>query len=854
MAGGLGSRLRPLTTAVPKPLLPVVGRPMVEHTLRLLASHGIHDVHMTVQHLSTSIRRYFGDGADLGMEISYVTEHRPLGTAGGVRLGTDTWDEDFLVMSGDAVTDIDLSALLAFHDDRDADLTICLVRRSDPREFGLVEADPDGRVTRFEEKPGWGGVFGDTVSTGIYVVSPRVVRDIPADEESDWSQDVIPRLLAAGRHVAAVVGEGYWEDVGDLPAYRRVQVDALDRRVRLEIPGREVQPGIWAGEGAALSSSAEIEAPVFVGSRSTVESGAHIGAYSVLGSGSIIRASADLDRVVVHDNVYVGSGATLRGCVIGRGCQIGALSRVDEAAVIADDCSLEQEVEVRAGTLVYPGKTVESGGTVEGTVAWDSRGRRRLLARGGASGTVGVDLTPEVAVRLATALTTTLPEDAVVSVAHDGSPSGRAYATAIVGAVSAGGTAVRDLGSMPTPAWRHDAAEHADAGIMARSRADEDDRLDLRIVDAHGHDISETQARHLERIHDRREYRRQRPGKVGAMTCPSGVLEEYAESLGQAIRLDGVGRDSLTVVLDAGAAGRRRVGGDAPLGDVGREVRDLTRGSGDHLRRSSAVDRVLADILLPTGVDLVRLGHRDVAPPGETSSALEELTARVVAHGASLGLAIDELGERLTLVDERGRALTDQRALLVVMDLVAAESGSGHVTLPATASRVAESVAHFHSIGVRRVPSDSAFFPDEGTLLAADGRGGFAIRGCGPYPDAIAAALAIVGLVARTRLTLSAIDERIPRTVLLSEAVEVPWSTRAGVMADVQALAAQREHEAIEGVRIIEPDGAWCLIVPDAREPRILLWAEADADDRARSIAGEWAAVIRQSCDRQARR
>lgn len=811
MAGGLGSRLRPLTTAVPKPLLPVVGRPMVEHTMRLLQHHAVDEIVLTVQHLSTALRRYFGDGSEFGVDLAYATEHRPLGTAGGVRLAAGEWEDDFLVVSGDAVTDLDLSELRAFHHDRQADLTLCTVRRADPREFGLVETDGDGRVTRFHEKPGWGTVFGDTVSTGIYVVSPRVLRDMPSDREWDWSTDVIPRLLDRGATVCARVSDGYWEDVGDLPAYRRVQVDALERRVRLDIPGHEVRPGVWIGEGVSLAATVEIEGPAYIGSRTTVEGGARLGAHSVVGSGCIVRASADLDRVVIHDNVYLGSGALLRGCVVGRGCQVGALSRVDEGAVVSDDSTLEQEVEVRAGTLVYPGKTLESGSIVEGTIAWDTRGRRRLLARGGASGTIGVDLSPEVVVRMALALVSSLPEDAVVSVGHDDSTAGRAYAAVMAGAVSASGTAVRVLGAVPTPTWRHDTRVHADAGLLARVRGSAHERLDLLMADSRGHDISEQQARHLERIHDRRDYRRQVPGLIGTLATPPGVLEEYAEHLVQSTRLDGVGPGTLTVVVDSGGG---------------------------------AAGRVIAEVLQRTGVDLVSLGLRASEGRGQ-EDPLGELAGRVLVHGADLGVRIDEHGERLTLVDEKGQVLSDERALLVVMDLVAAESSSGHVTLPMQASRVAESVAHFHGVGVRRVHSDGTYVPDDGAILAADGRGGFAISGTGPYPDAVATTLALVGLVARTRLTLSAIDARIPRSVMLSAAVATPWTSKAPVMAAIQHRATGLDQDATEGLRIVEADGAWCLVVPDAREARIRLWVEADEEARARAILDTWSDVIR---------
>lgn len=195
MAGGLGSRLRPLTTSLPKPLLPVVGQPMLAHILRLARSHGVTEATITVQHLASLIRAYLGDGSDLGLSLGYATEHRPLGTAGGVRAAAADLDDDFLVMSGDAVTDIDLGALMNVHRASGALITLCLARRDDPREFGVVDVDDDGRVRRFLEKPAWGEVFTDAVSTGIYAVSPSAVRLIPDDGPQDWSSDVLRACL-----------------------------------------------------------------------------------------------------------------------------------------------------------------------------------------------------------------------------------------------------------------------------------------------------------------------------------------------------------------------------------------------------------------------------------------------------------------------------------------------------------------------------------------------------------------------------------------------------------------------------------------------------------------------------------
>ena len=253
MAGGEGTRLRPLTTNVPKPLLPVVGEPIMGHLLRLLRRHGVGEAVVTVQYLAGSIRSYFGDGAEYGVALSYATEAVPLGTAGSVKNAEEGLrGEPFLVISGDALTDIDLSRPIEFHHANDALVTVALSRKPNVLEFGNVITDESGRIERFIEKPTWGQVFSDTVNTGIYVMAPEVLARIPADERIDWSADVFPELLADGERLFGFVTSEYWEDVGTIDSYLSVQRDVLNGRVAAEIGGFEVSPRVWLGEGAVV--------------------------------------------------------------------------------------------------------------------------------------------------------------------------------------------------------------------------------------------------------------------------------------------------------------------------------------------------------------------------------------------------------------------------------------------------------------------------------------------------------------------------------------------------------------------------------------------------------------------------
>ncbi len=261
MAGGEGTRLRPLTSNAPKPMLPLVNRPMMEHIVDLLRSHGIDDIVVTVAFMPNAIRNYFGDGSEFGVRMVYATEESPLGTAGSVRNAMDELDDTFLVISGDVLTDIDLTALVAEHREREALATIGLVRVENPLEYGIVISNEDGSIERFLEKPTWGQVFSDTINSGVYVLEPRMFDWIAPGQPVDFSSDVFPALLEAGEGVFGSVAEGYWEDVGTLSAYVRAHKDILDGKVRVDIPGFELADGVFVGEGAEINPGAHLRGP-----------------------------------------------------------------------------------------------------------------------------------------------------------------------------------------------------------------------------------------------------------------------------------------------------------------------------------------------------------------------------------------------------------------------------------------------------------------------------------------------------------------------------------------------------------------------------------------------------------------
>ncbi len=821
MAGGEGTRLRPMTASMPKPLLPIVNKPIMEHVLRLLQRHGFSDTVVTVQFLASLVRNYFGDGEEFGMRLRYTTEETPLGTAGSVKnaehlLGDDT----FVVISGDALTDFDLTDLVKFHHDKDALVTVCLTRVPDPLEFGITIVDDENRVQRFLEKPTWGQVFSDTVNTGIYVMEPEVLDYVPAGESVDWSGDVFPRLLADGQPIFGYIAEGYWEDVGTQESYMSAQADVLSGRVDVDLDAFEVSAGIWVAEGADVHPDAVLKGPLFIGDYAKVEAGAELREFTILGSNVVAKQGAFLHRAVIHDNVFIGPQTNLRACVVGKNTDVMRGARVDEGVVIGDECVIGEEAILSAGVRIYPFKTVEAGAVVTSDVIFETRGQRTLFGPRGVSGIVNVEITPELAVRLASAWASTLKKGVTVTTSRDVSRAARSLKRAVTAALTSSAIDVVDLEVVPVPVARLETAQGSAGGVVIRTTPGQPESVDIAFLDEQGADLSQAGQRRLERIFARGEFRRAFPGEIGDLSFPPRVMEGYAHELLRCVDTTGLPDAGLKVVVDTG-------GGTASL--------------------------VLPSLLGRLGIDVLTINNGlDERSPTETAKerleAVERLGRLVASSKAAFGVHFDPVGERISLVDERGAVIDDERALLVVLDLVAAEAKTGTVALPVTTTRVAEQVAAFHGVDIEWIALTPASLAQavarKGVVFGGDGRGGFVVPQFSNTVDGIAAFVQLLGLVARTQLQLSEIDGRIPQTHVSRRAVPTPWAAKGMVMRAVVEAAGSLEIDTTDGVRVVEADGSWALVLPDPAQPVTHLWAEASDDATAAVLLERWAQVV----------
>lgn len=328
LAGGRGTRLHPLTTNIPKPMVPLFDKPVMEHAILLLKRHGFRDITVTVGYRAAQIMEYFGNGERLGVRLSYYVEESPRGTAGGFKDFASQLDSTFLVISGDAVTDFNLSSTLDFHKKKKAQATLCTYDVADPSEFGLVQTAEDGEILRFIEKPTPGEIFGRTVNTGIYVLEPSVLNLIPENAVFDFSRDLFPQILRVPKALFAKRMSGYWCDVGNLAQYRDSHFAALTKLLDITLPAKRAHPGVWVGEGCRIDPSAHICGPVFIGDRAVVEEGAFLGGFTVVGAGAQVGAGARIAQSVVGAGAAVSADAAVFGSVIAEGAAIDGSDRL----------------------------------------------------------------------------------------------------------------------------------------------------------------------------------------------------------------------------------------------------------------------------------------------------------------------------------------------------------------------------------------------------------------------------------------------------------------------------------------------------------------------------------------------
>ncbi len=813
MAGGEGTRLRPLTSNQPKPMVPIVGKPCMEHILDLLRTHGLTDVVITVAFLPQAIRSYFGDGENLGLQIEYSVEESPLGTAGSVRHASDRLDDTFIVISGDALCDIDLGKIIAFHKEKGAAVTIGLKSVENPLEFGIVVTDDDGKVERFLEKPSWGQVFSDTINTGIYVLEPEVLRHIPTDRPYDFSKELFPLLLEMGRPIYGYVCEGYWQDIGNLDQYRQANFDALDEKVRLDIGGLKIRGDVWVGEGVEIDDVEGVEGPSFIGNYCTISPESSVGPYTVLGPGTTLRERARVSHSVIDGSAYIGRSASVEGAILGRNCDVRAHARVHEGVAIGDQVTLGDQSVIYPGVRIYPYKEVEYGAQIHESLIWESRGTTRLFGKDGVLGLVNVDLTPEVAIRFGAALGTALKRGARVVASRESAPAYQMIKRAIISGLHSTGIHVADLRTLPAPVGKHHLKTQGyDAAFHVGASSHDPEAVQIRLFERPGIALSSSLQKEIEKHYTRQELRRVPFAAVGDISYPARARETYASDLLSALDTEAIAERGFRIVVDYGY---------------------------------SAASNVLPLVLGPLGVEAVT-SHAFESDSGHVPARLRETIdgakSLVSAINADLGAVFDRSAERIYLIDENGREIAPDQALLLYVKLLADTEKHGRIVVPINATSQVEELAG-ERLEVVRTPASltelTRVSAQDGVIFAGAMGGGYAFPGFLPVYDAMASLCELLELLALSPpQKLSELAAGLPRPTLVHRQLACPWAMKGTVMRVLNERFAEADVDLRDGIKVFD-DRGWVQVLPDPDEPLVHIYAEGETTESSRELEAE---------------
>ncbi len=809
MAGGSGTRLRPLTCDLPKPMVPILNRPIAEHIINLLKLHQIHEVIATLHYLPDTMQDYFHDGSQFGVRLNYaVEEKQPLGTAGCVKNIEEMLDDTFIVISGDCVTDFDLSAAIAFHRESNSAATLILKRVPNPLEFGVVILDDDQRIVRFLEKPSTSEIFSDTVNTGIYILEPTVLGFLPKEQECDFSKDLFPLLLDKHVPMYGYVAEGYWCDVGHLESYRNAQYDALYGKVAVEFPYGEQSPGIWVGHNTQVDPSAQLHPPVVIGNNCRIGAGAILEAGTILGDNVTVGTSADLKRPIVWNGVTIGAEAHLRACTIARGSRIDRRSHIMEGAVVGALSVVGEEAQISPTVRIWPSKQVESGAILNMNLIWGQVAQRALFDQRGVAGLSNIDITPEFAVKLGTAYGSTLEPGDHVSVSRDQRSVSRMVARAFISGLMSVGIDVYNLEAAAIPVARTAVPTlEVRGGAHIRVHPTRPDSILVEFFDAQGINISKAQEKKIEGAYFKEDLRRVQVGEIGNVTYPAHTLDTYLTAFETHLKTELVSQSRSKVVIDYAYA----VSG-----------------------------AILPELLAKFGCDAVVLNaslRQTVIPSEEKERLLVQLGQVVDAVRATFGVQVSANGEQFVLVDENGGLVRGPNLTALMVDTVLFSAPRSTVVVPVNASSVVERLARRHDARVVRTKaSPTALMATchgmPNVVLGGSGEMGFIFPELHPGFDAMFCIAKLIEMLTVQERSLVYIHtELIPRVYHKSFSVHCPWRAKGALMRDLVETHTPEHLELIDGVKIhdLDRDG-WVLLLPDASTP--LIHIVVDGSDR----------------------
>ncbi len=807
MAGGFGTRLRPLTANIPKPMTPLLNKPIIEHIIELLKQHNITDLILILYHQAEVIKDYFKDGKKFGVKIQYVKPDADYGTAGAVYCSYELIKGRFVILSGDVVTDIDLSHAVSFHEKKKSISTLVLTRAKNPLQFGIVLTDKEGKITRFFEKPSWSEVFSDTINTGIYVLEKETLGLVPKAQGSksdcDFSKDLFPYLLKHKLPLYGSIESGYWRDVGSLEDYINTNLEALKGKVSLGEPIKK--GGNIIAKSAKISRSAKI-------------------INSVIGSKCVIAPNAVVKDSVLWTGVNIEEGVRINYDVLCNNVKVRANSKINENCFIGDSVTVGHNVVIKKDVKIWPSKSVDSNSVVTKNLIWEERWKDTLFTDSRITGLSNIEITPEFSAKLGMAYGVFAGLGSKIVVSRDIDNVSLMIKGAITSGLLSSGVTVMDFQTMPIPILRQELSKgKGTGGVFVRKSPFDSSKCDIIFFDSTGKDLSSSKTKSIERLVTSNDARPIPFDKIGNITFPERTYESYKEHFLANLDKDIINKQRFKIAINFS---------------------------------NGITSTILPNILGEFNIELVTLdSHLDAAKqarsPEEFKNALQQLSYIVTSLKYDAGFLIDAGGEKIYLVDDSGKILSYDRFLSMVVYLyLTLYPKTKKVAVPIQASSEIDIVAKKYYTDIVRV-KDSHFAimnaaDDADVELAGGTKGGVIFPGFLFATDGMFSIMKILELAARAHKKLSVIEKHTPKLYMAKNNIFCTKDQKGKIMRKLVEESEGKKRQLIDGIKIFFDTYKWVLCIPDSERELFHVNAEAKTQKAADELVREYSNKIKK--------
>lgn len=802
MAGGKGSRLKPLTCNIPKPMMPILEKPVIEYIIELLKEHNIKDIGITLSYLPDEVISYFGDGYNFGVNIMYFIEDKPLGTAGSVKNAERFLDDTFVVISGDALTDIDITSAIKFHKRKKAIATIVLKEVSVPLDYGVVVTEKDGKVKDFLEKPSWSEVFSDKVNTGIYILEPEIFKYYEREQRFDFSRNLFPILLNEKRPVYAFVTDDYWRDIGNINQYSKCHMDILKGKVRVKVKGKQLKKGIWIGENCEIHDTSKITTPVYIGANTKIYENSEIGPFCSIGKSNIISKGSTVKRSVILDYSYIGDDAEIRGAVLCKNVQIESKAAVFEGAAIADETIIGSRTVVKPAVKIWPNKMIEASTVVKTNVIWAGNYSNSLFGKNGVSGEINVDITPEFVSKLGSAYGAVLKNSPRVAISCSDDGAAQMFKYSLATGLLSLGVEVYDLKKMTISMSRFATVFFGvDGAIHVTVDREEPQNINIIFMDKNGVHIDKALERKIENNFIREDFRRVKCDDFKQITHFSDTVNYYIRSLINRVSVKNIKKHRFKIILSA---------------------------------RNPLLNATVQKILHEFNVNVKIF---------DNCKDLIGLSKEVKKSEADLGIIFSDESDSAMFIDEKGNIIKDDIYDGLRNFIMLRYSNLHSLVVPVTASKLMENIAKMCSVNFIRTKTShkniiDVYFENEHQISRREIVESYLLS-----LDSVAILSLTLELMASSNIPLSKIVGQFPLYYQKKKDIICPWNKKGKIMRNLIEDNPSKSIELIEGVKLNYGD-AWALVLPDSDEPLCRLYTEAVNFNEAERISLELAKRI----------